>query len=107
MIGQNNTITTERRDVSPTGKESFEGTIVLNDVPAYVEQLSPDVAVTVNGEFTYLLYRATFDQVVDIKDGDAATDQEAVEYTVQSVEQFPGGEIPGHTEAYLLKNDTK
>lgn len=106
MIGANNTVSTQRRTVSPTGKESWDGSNIITGARVYLEQLSPDMAASLDGQFTYDLYRIYFDGTVDLEEGDTVTDNQSRVFSVKGVEKYPNDEIEKHTEAVLMLKGT-
>lgn len=102
MIGANETISTQRRAESATGKQTWDGSNVLENISACLEQLSPDMAVSLDGQFTYDMYRMHIDGTPDIKEGDTVTDSQSRVFTVQGVQKFDNTDVPTHTEAILM-----
>lgn len=106
MIGANETVDTQRRVESPTGKENWDASNILTGQKVYLEQLSPDMAVSLDGQFTYDMYRIFFDGAVDLEEGDRITDSQSRTFTVRGVQPFTNGEIPDHTEAIIMLKST-
>ena len=106
MIGANETVSTQRRSSSATGKKLWTGVAVLTDLSVYLENIDPDKALSISGQFTFDMYQLFADGVLDIEDGDIVTDSQSREFTVKGVQKFPNDEIPAHTEATLRLKGT-
>lgn len=108
LEGTNATVSTQRRGESPTGLEIWDENApnILENQRVFLEQLSPDMAASLDGQFTFEMYRVYFDGAVDIQEGDTVTDEQSRVFTVQGVEKFTSPEIPNHTEAVLALKAT-
>lgn len=104
--GKNETVTTQRRAESVTGKQTWDGSNVLTNVGVYLEQVSPDMAVSIDGQFTYDMYKIWLDGTPDIEESDTVTDSQGRVFTVKGVQKFPNQDIGSHTEAVLMLKAT-
>ena len=105
MIGANNVISTKRL-TQAANKESFGSSYNLANLPCYLEQVDPKVAVMF-GENAFKTYLAIVDGAVDVAESDLVVDWDDTEYIVSGVQTFENDEIDDHTEITMIKKYVK
>jgi len=104
MLGANSTITVKRW--TTVGKKKLIKTITENEVSAYIQPISPEMNLMLNGNPAMRGFKIFIDRATDIRIGDRITDGRANnEFVVFGVRKFMYNEIPDTIEIYANIKD--
>jgi hypothetical protein len=96
MIGVNCSISVKRATTT-AGKTSYPSTYIFENVPAYKEQVQPELSPIFNEKSAFETWKFFVDYM-DIRSGDKIFDDEGNEYKVEGVQKFKNREIESHIE---------
>lgn len=96
MIGTNCTISV-KRPTTTAGKTTYPSSYVIEGLPAYKEQVQPELSPIFNEKSAFETWKFFVDNV-DIRRGDKIFDNDSNEYKVEGVQPFANNEIPDHME---------
>lgn len=95
MMGANNTISVKRFATDAERKQSFGGTFVLQNEPAYIEPIQAQIATILDDQNAYYMFKIYCEGKLDIRVADKITDAQGREYFVKGIEPYSNNQDTG------------